>query len=336
MTQPLQQWHAEAWQLARAAIARGAHALLIAGARGLGKHELALALARSQLCQAPAADGMACGVCESCHWFAAGTHPDLTRIEPPASEEGEERAGAGGGRLKQIGVNQVRELGEHLWLSAHRNAGKVVIVNGAESLNTAAANALLKSLEEPPPGLVFLLVADRPAMLLPTVRSRCQLIAVRLADATAALAWLAAQGIADAKLHLALAGGAPMEALAIAHDPTWTRRRDFLAALAADTADPLRIAELYANVMPALLLSWLQKWTFDLFLARLSGRIRYHLDLEDAILRLAPRLDPVALSRLNRRLLANQRHVNHTLNARLFLEQLLIGYRRAIGGETGP
>ena len=91
MTSHGYRWHAEAWHLAQAALARGAHALLIAGARGLGKRELALDLAASYLCAVRGEDGLACGVCESCHWLAAGTHPDFTLVEPPADDENAER-----------------------------------------------------------------------------------------------------------------------------------------------------------------------------------------------------------------------------------------------------
>ena len=330
MTQSGYAWHADAWRHAHAALRRGAHALLIAGPSGLGKGEFALNLAASYLCANPDADKGACGACESCHWLAAGTHPDFALVERPTDDDEADKSSgpASGGREKPIGVDQIRALTPLISVSAHRDAGKVVIVRPAEALNLAASNALLKSLEEPPAGVLFLLVSDRPALLLATVRSRCQTVAVQLHDASAG-AWLKEQGIDDAELRLALAGGAPLQAVAIANDPMWARRRGFLGALASRASEPIGIAESFRDLSPALVLSWLQRWTYDLVIMKFCARVRYHIDLQSEIESAAADLDPVRVTRLHRALLAFQRHVNHPLNARLFLEQMLIEYARA-------
>ena len=329
-------WQADAWRLARAALDRGAHALLIAGMRGVGKGDFALALAAAYLCLAPSEGGDACGTCDSCRWLNAGTHPDFALLERPTDdEEGERGPGAGASaRLKPIGIDLVRGLASLLAVSAHHNAGKVVIIRPAEALNLAAANALLKSLEEPPPGVLFLLVSERPALLLPTVRSRCHVVGIDACDAAAAAAWLAQQGIQEPALELALSGGAPLEAAAIHSDPTWATRRDFLGALAGGGMDPIRVAEAYRDLAPTLALGWLQKWTYDLLLVHLCARARYHVDMQVDLGRVARRLDPVLASRLFRTLCGFQRHANHPLNARLFIENMLIEYSRAIGGGS--
>jgi DNA polymerase-3 subunit delta' len=317
-------WQHDAWQLAHAAIARGAHALLVAGPRGSGKRDFALALAAAYLCADRAADGSACGRCESCRWIAAGTHPDHALIEPLEDEEGEEGTAK---RAKPITVDQVRQLSALLALTSHRPAGKAIVLHPAEALNPAASNALLKSLEEPPTGALFILVANRPALLLATVRSRCQLVPIRIGDTQAIRTWLAANAERDdAELLLALAGGAPLEAAAIGRDPQWARRAAFLSALALETADPIALAETYRDVAPALILSWLQTWTFDLTHVRYCGRCRYHRDLETLAARVAETTDPIAVTRLHRRLVAAQRHINHPLHPRLLVEQWLIAY----------
>jgi DNA polymerase-3 subunit delta' len=326
------EWQTSAWQLSQAALAREAHALLLAGARGCGKRELALALGAAYLCHAPRSDGRACDECESCRWLAAGSHPDFALVEPAVDEEGgESGARAAPKRSNVITVDQIRNLAGLLAITAHREAGKVIVVYPAEALNVAASNALLKSLEEPPPRTLFLLASHRPALLLPTVRSRCQLVPVRIEDAAAAHAWLAANAQCDdPELLLGLAGGAPLAAAAIAEDPTWTRRAGFLRALAAADADPVRIADAYRDVPPPLVLSWLQTWTFDLVQIRFGGRARYHRDMEPIEAGIAQSLDPVEATRLHRRLTALQRHVNHPLNARLLVEHMLIAYRQAL------
>ncbi len=332
MSRTVFEWQRGAWRECRAALGRGAHALLLAGPEGTGKRELALTLAAAALCDSPQPEAHACGECESCHWLAAGSHPDFALVEPlTEDEDGAAKGRSAPKRANAITVDQVRALKSLLSITAHRAAGKVVLIHPAETLNAAAANALLKSLEEPPPGTVFLLVSHRPALLLPTVRSRCQTVPVRVEDRAAARDWLGgnAQG-ENPELLLALAGGAPLGAAAIAQNAAWARRRGFLEALAAGDADPVRIAELYRELPPSVVLSWLQTWTFDLVQMRFCGRARYHRDLEPVAAGIARSLDPIATTRLHRSLLAMQRHVNHPLNPRLLVEDMLLGYRQAL------
>lgn len=336
MSNTVYEWQQAAWQFSRAALARGGHALLLTGARGCGKRDLALALAAAYLCDAPRSDGRACGSCESCRWLAAGSHPDFALIEPLIeSDDAEAKASAATRRSSVITVNQIREACDLLEITAHRDAGKAIVIHPAEALNVAASNALLKSLEEPPPRTVFLLVSHRPALLLPTVRSRCQLVPVRIADPLCAQRWLAANTQCEAPdLMLALAGGAPLAAAAIAADPAWTRRSGFLRALGAPDADPVRIADVYRDLAPAQVLSWLQTWTYDLVQFRLCGRTRYHRDLESIAGGIAQSLHPIAATRLHRDLVALQRHINHPLNARLLVEAMLIAYQRAVARDV--
>jgi DNA polymerase-3 subunit delta' len=320
-------WQHDAWQLARAAIARGAHALLIAGARGVGKRAFALKLAASVLCERRTEGGLPCDACESCRWFLASTHPDFLLVEPIKDEQETEAApsaAAASAREHPISVDQVRRLGESLALSSHRDAGKVVIIHPAELMNLAAANALLKNLEEPPSRTLFLLVAHRPALLPHTVRSRCQVVPIKVTDRCAAERWLSAQGVEDTALHLALCGGAPLEAQEAANDAVQAGRADFLRSLCDPKSDPVALAERFRDLPPAAILAWLQKWTYDLLQARLAGRVRYHLDLIELARERAGEIDPRAVSRLHRRLLAQQRHIRHPLNPRLLTEQLLI------------
>ena len=196
------------------------HALLLHGPQGIGKLALAERVARLLLCEAPAS-ARPCGACDGCRWFMAGNHPDFRRVEPealapqPESAPGEEGE-APARRAKpsnEIKVDQIRSLADFLNLKSHRGRLRVALVHPAEDMNPNAANALLKGLEEPPAGAVFLLVAHRPAQLPPTIRSRCVNIPVPLPDRQVAMAWLAGQGVEDATRWLAYAGGAPLRAL---------------------------------------------------------------------------------------------------------------------------
>lgn len=329
-------WHAPAWNQAWAALDRGAHALLIAGAQGVGTSEFATELAAARLCHQRIGRATACGRCESCHWLAVSTHPDLSVVEPVVDEDAQTERAAGTARSKPISVDQIRAMTEALGLTAHRPAGKVVIVRPADALNVAASNALLKSLEEPPSGVLFLLVSDRPAWLLPTVRSRCQMVFVRLRDPQDAARWLGTQNTAEPALELALSGGAPLQAKALADDAGWKRRRELLLALLDSAADPVHVAERYRELAPGLTLSWLQRLTYDLASAMLCGHVRYNIDLRSEIESTARRANAIAITRLHRKFVALQRIVNHPLNARLLLEQMFIDFAGAMDAGAGP
>ena len=144
------------------------HALLIAGPRGMGKRTLALNFARALLCEAPRTDGLACGACASCGYVAAGQHPDFQLLELFEVEDDEIKP------VTEIKIWRIRALTEWAFLSGHRGRAKVAVISPAEALNTEAANALLKTLEEPPPGTYLLLVAHQPGRVPPTLTSRCR------------------------------------------------------------------------------------------------------------------------------------------------------------------
>jgi DNA polymerase-3 subunit delta' len=206
--------------------ARLPHALLIHGPRGVGKAALAERIAHSLLCEGTGKKP--CLACDACRWFLAGNHPDFRRVEseavakvPPPADSDEE-APTSKRATKQpsieIKVDQVRELANFLYVRSHRGGVRLALVHPAEDMNENAANALLKGLEEPPAGAMFILVSHRPAQLLPTIRSRCVAVPVPIPAREAALQWLASQGIRDAERWLAYAGGAPLRAVDYAAD----------------------------------------------------------------------------------------------------------------------
>ncbi len=199
------------------------HALLLHAAPGDGALQLAFTLAQAWLCEA-ASGTRPCGRCGSCHLVQAHGHPDLTVLLPetlrrelewplPDDKIDSERKPS-----KQIRVDDVRHLIDRVTRTSARGRGKVALVFPADVLNLQAANALLKTLEEPAPGTRLLLGTAEPARLLPTVRSRCQLMRLPTPAAETAVAWLATQGIADAadaRVLLAACSGRPLDALAL-------------------------------------------------------------------------------------------------------------------------
>lgn len=229
-------WHREAWDSLRARRQRSAmpHALLLSGAAGLGKRAFADRLVRALLCT-QAVDGEACGHCRSCTLLAAGTHPDriTLTLEPRDPRKPDELR-------KEIVIAQVRALSARLAMASQFGGWQVASIDPADALNPNAANALLKTLEEPTPSSLIVLVADAPWRLPATIRSRCQRMEFRLPPRDDALAWLRAAGVADAGVALDAAGGNPGLARAWMADDALGQRdevRADLAALAGGRAD---------------------------------------------------------------------------------------------------
>jgi DNA polymerase III subunit delta' len=204
------------------------HALLLHAAPGVGAMSLALSLAQSYLCEAqPAASGLhiACGQCGSCKLVQAHVHPDLAMLLPetlrrahnwPLADDKPDADDAKRKPSKQIRIDDVRGVIDWATKTAARGRGKVAVVHPADSLNPQSANALLKTLEEPPPGTRILLTTSDPALLLPTVRSRCQMLRLLDPDVAVATPWLLQQGVpsaADAATLLAASSGRPLDAL---------------------------------------------------------------------------------------------------------------------------
>lgn len=234
-------WEQPLWArlLEASAENRLAHGLLFCGAAEAGQSQLAAQLAAFLTCIQPL-EGAACGQCRSCHLRQAGSHPDFRRIGLLERDDG---------RLKtEIGVEQIRELGQWLNLTAQFGGRQVAVIEPAERLNVNAANALLKTLEEPAENRFLLLVTDTAERLPATVRSRCQKVELKLPNRQAGLDWLQSQGVKDeqASRALQLADGNPRRAVAL-HQNGGLQRADEvwrdLKALAARRDLPTRVAQ---------------------------------------------------------------------------------------------
>lgn len=195
-------WQTAAWQQITRSLAadRMPHAILLAGGVGIGKNILARAIAARLLCEQPENE-LACGQCRGCQLVRAGSHPDCIMISP---EEG------GSGIIK---IEPIRALTQFSQRTSQYNGYRVAILSPAEAMNRNTANALLKTLEEPPAGIVIILVSHHPGRLSATVRSRCQQYRLGIPNRSQALTWLAERGVTQADALLALSGGAPLAAL---------------------------------------------------------------------------------------------------------------------------
>jgi DNA polymerase III subunit delta' len=327
-------WNSQAASALLARKGRLPHALLFCGREGIGKLTFAEALAAALLCERAGAGGGACGKCASCGWMGQGSHPDFRRLEPEILSESQDPA-EGSEKKKpslEIKIEQIRAIAGFIAMTSHHGGAKVVLIHPAETLNVNAANALLKNLEEPPAGTYFLLVAHRWHQLLPTIRSRCERVMLPAPDLETARRWLAEQRVPDADLALAQAGGAPLAALRF--DPAyWHQRETLFKAISASGFDALRAAEQLRDSTPALIIALLQKWSFDLAWHKVTGRVRFNPDHSATIATTAGRLDLVEALRFQRHMVGLQRIAAHPLNARLFLEQLLLDYAGLLRGQ---
>ena len=248
-------------ELARLADAgRLPHALLVSGPRGVGKRSLADALVARTLCAAPGES--ACGACHGCQMLASGYHPDLLRVEP---EEGK----------RQIRIDVIREVNAFVAQTPQQGGYRVILIAPAEAMNLAAANALLKSLEEPGERTLFVLLADIPSRLLPTIRSRCQHWSLAVPGEAACLPWLAERlgDEQEARFWLGLAGGLPLAALAQAEPASRTLRQQLVETFEALVrgAEPVAEAARLERQSAEAILWYGIAWLEDLIRLGLSG-----------------------------------------------------------------
>jgi len=307
----------------RQALQQRAHALLLQAPQGVGALEFMLTLAQAWLCESAAA-APPCGRCGSCRLLQSGSHPDLHLLLPevlrPAlgwAAQAEDEPGEGGkARRKpsrQIRIDEVRAAIDWVVQSSSRGRAKVVLLHPAEAMNLQAASALLKTLEEPPGQARLLLSTADEARLLPTVRSRCQRIRLAGPPAELAAAWLAEQGVRDAPVLLAAAGGAPLAA------------RD-LAAAGIDAAAWQALPRAVARGQAIALAGWpvpravdaLQKLCHDALVQAMGGVPRYF-----AAPVLSPGAKPGLLSAWARTLSRVARHDEHPWNDGLLIEALV-------------
>lgn len=311
----------------RALLAQRGHAWLLQGPSGLGQYELAMSLARAWLCDRPTPDG-ACGQCASCHAIDVHAHADLAVLMPetvmlelgwPLSEKAQDAIDKKERKpSREIRVDAMRDTVEFAQRTSGRGRGKAVLIYPAERMNAITANALLKTLEEPPGDVRFVLASEAAHLLLPTIRSRCLGHTLHWPLPADALAWLSAQGCPprEAAVLLRAAGGRPSDALRRAADqPAQAARRwsQLPRALARGEAAAL------AEFSPAQAIDALQKLCHDL-LASATGASPRFFDTAELPATTGLRLS--ALTDWARALTQAARTAEHPFNAGLMLEAL--------------
>ena len=240
---------------------RLAHAFLLSGQPGTGKQGLAMEMAAALLCLENSLP--ACGSCRSCQLLVSGAHPDFRILSFELNKSGKLRT--------EIVIDQVRRLISFLQLTTTISEKKVALVQPAEAMNRNAANALLKTLEEPPGDAVIILLSNDPSRLAVTIRSRCQKLQVRSPDTDTVLAWLleeGAYGEVEAKSALKAAAGSPFRArdlLSTGGPDHYRLVSDTLELMLVGRCAPASAMSALGDVEPDQLWTWLSLNAADRF-----------------------------------------------------------------------
>jgi DNA polymerase-3 subunit delta' len=330
-------WQAEIWNRLRPDLGSKHHAFLLSGPEGIGKQALGRALASALLCMHPKDDASACGECESCEWLYAGNHPDFRWLTTPArlqemgaedeSAASELEDSASEKRASEvIGIDSIRNLASFFSLTTHRGGARVLLIEPAETLNIAAANALLKTLEEPPAGSRFILVSNHARRLPATILSRCLSVNVPLPSVEDARQWLLDKGISSPDSLLNQAAGRPLRALALADLTQQLARKEFMAQLSSLERDPYGLSEKVNRENVALWTEWMQCWCYDLLAKINHAPIRFNPEYEIKINALAHRVQLGKLLDWEKKLRIARYQSQQPVNPRLFCDDLLNAY----------
>lgn len=322
-------WQQELWSglIERLRSGRLPHALLLTGPQGMGKRHFAECFAHAILCESPGEEGGACGHCRGCLLMAAGSHPDYLRVEP--AEEG-----------KSIGIDVVRDAAKFQALKSQYGKQRVIQLQPAERLNLNAANALLKTLEEPAGDTVLLLTTDRPMSLLPTIRSRCQQVIFRPLneDNSAGIAWIESAVPASAEAPSALtllqmAGGAPLRAVALINENELALRQalfEEFAALEQGKLSPLKLAERWLEQGPQRVLPWLYHCLADMIQLKMvptASRLTNPMLRQD-LQAMAEKVDLYFLQALLLRVQERIGLLHGQANQQVIMEELLLAWKQ--------
>ena len=346
------------------------NAMLLHGQSGMGKFEFAISLSKALLCESPDSQNRPCNQCEACHWFDSGNHPDFIALTPethrkylpqgnfdidsePSKKTKSTRDDDGDAtekkEKKNISIEETRSAIESLSIGSHRGGNRVILIYPLEMLRPDSANTLLKSLEEPPANTIFILLADRLDRVLPTIRSRCRLVAAPRAERALGLAWIREQLLRISQFRMSDSdiesiydeqGGAPyavLESLIARHNKdekdelsiSIQAARYLLESLSqGHRMNWLDAAEKIQKARFAVLLATMQRWVSDLQTVTQQAQPRYYPNHATTLSKLAQQARPLKLFKFWKSLIQMRRNENHPLAIRIQLESLLSQYQQ--------
>lgn len=321
-TKPLP-WQGAQWNplIQRMQVGLLSHALLLKGVSGVGKTCFAKALATRVLCNQNAGD-YACGHCKSCELVEAGSHPDLLVVQPEAAG-------------KPIKIDQIRHVNEFARKTAQQGGRRVIVINPAEVMNVNAANALLKSLEEPGGDTLFILVSARSGDMLPTIRSRCQMVSFTVPDAAQAKVWLSDHIVDPLVVDqlLSLSSGSPITAREMFDNDTLSVRGRLIntvSELFRGNITPVEMAKDWHNGNVIELLAWMGSWLDDAVRLKLTADKDgvKNRDLLIMLDYLAKRVEAAVLLKLRDRIVLQRQQLleGANLNSQILMESVFSGY----------
>jgi len=313
------QWQAAQWQSLKQRVDNDnlAHAMLFAGAQGIGKKHFAQCFVHYLFCKNKT-DEQACGECDACHLLNVDNHPDYKYIAPAEGKQ-------------IIAIDQIRELIDYLNLTPHSAIKKVAVINHAETLNLYAANSLLKTLEEPPESALLILLTHNPEKLLPTIRSRCQKLLFPLPEAEQATAWLGLQLPNENNLLglLALANNAPLKALDYAQHNVLQQRNDLFQTIQQmfdGKENPVSLAASLVKQDFNLMLACMNSWIVDMIRLKVSDQPPKlaNPDIKQKLVALAEKAKLEQLLDYQKQLLTIEEWKKSNINAQMIIEDMLI------------
>lgn len=314
-------WHQSSWDKVVTARTKNhlPHALLLSGAEGTGKLDFAKKLVTSLLCTSPI-NNKACQSCQSCKTYQSGANPDFLNIELLEDKQ-------------QISVDQVRQLSQFISYTRSFNAYRVILLNPAERMNQNSANSLLKSLEEPASNTVIILVATHLSRLLPTIKSRCQLITLPSPSKEQAIGWMKEQSSdlsnENAEELLSMSQGHPLTALNITEEDLLQRQEfaEELLSVCLQQKTLTEIAKKWEKFDHAILLNWQITWVQSFIKIQMVSQDAVKTETQnfsDTLLQLSKTLSQSHQWALYQQLIIQKKYIHTSVNSLMFIENMLL------------
>jgi DNA polymerase-3 subunit delta' len=316
-------WHQNSWDKIVSARDKNhlPHALLISGMDGTGKVDFAKKLVTSLLCTAPI-NNQACQNCRSCKTYHSGANPDYMQIELLEGKQ-------------QISVDQIRKLTEFISYTRSFEAYRVILLHPVERMNNNAANSLLKSLEEPASNTVIILVAKNLSGILPTIKSRCQLLALPSPNNDQALAWINQQSTSNNPQEiLDMANGQPLTAINISDEDIQSRGAlaTDLLSICTEQKVVTEVAKTWEKFDHETLLNWQISWVQNFIKNNTLANketISNQDTLTSKLTELSDTLSSTSQWSLYQQLIKQKQYIHTSVNSLLFVETMLLLWLQA-------